>query len=464
VKCINPNPYSIKIVGSTPGRVFVGSHRELPVGKLEVLPGSVMREQGNGTVRVKMSADVSLVDAHSLLPHFLTDNAIPVLMELRFDVGVYISFGLRSWGASVPFSKACGLNVAGVLASSSGASNGLGPLVCRPSFDELTLPPIDYKFGEKLTSGNMGFTAAQVAPEEVANGEVAKNVSLLTVIVFTLVCGSILIYCALFDGFRRFSLWLAARREDAFAFRQQARAAASRTMPAWLQKTVQQDVVKGPEELASLMEHGEAVGGESTNTGETAASSSAPLMGDLLSPRRRTLQLAASSPSCSPSVVEESPVKVKETLATPASKRNNTPSPGSLQPRPVLIRGATGPCAPAVNGLYVATNELVGGRVAFKREGDEDDEMWLCFDAEVGANWKVQRPCDRGSATGYMHSDGDTADAEQPGLAVRWKVWDGEQFELQDSVSLLLLPNDSATPLKSASPGEAKTAESPRDN
>ena len=33
----------------------------------------------------------------------------------------------------------------------------------------------------------MGFTAAQVAPEEVKNGEIAKNVSLLSII--TLTCG-----------------------------------------------------------------------------------------------------------------------------------------------------------------------------------------------------------------------------------------------------------------------------------
>jgi hypothetical protein len=468
VKCINPNPYSIKIVGSTPGRVFVGTNRTLQVGKLEVMPGSMMSEEGNGTVRVRMSADVSLVDAHSLGPMFLTESAIPVLMELRFDVGVYIWFGLRSWGASIPFSKACGLNVAGILTGSS-SSSGLGPLVCRPTFEGLHLPPVDFKYdGEKLTNdANMGFTAAQVAPEEVAAGEVAKNVSLLTVIVISFGCGSILVYCAVFDGFQRFCLWYAARRQESIEMCQRASAAISSLFPTSLYKAAH----KEPEELVALVESGlhntmacdappRTSSASVTRSGDAVAgaigSADAPLLdrGELLSrtPEKRTLRLASGSPSESRNdnredQPEEQPEEHQQrsTSSSVEALRSNVASPESSRARSVKVRGAIGPCAPAVNGLYAPTEELIGGRVAFKRQEAEeemDDEMWLCFDADVGRNWKVQRSCDRGTATGYMHSDGPTADAEQPGLATRWKVWDGEIFELQESVTLVVLPID----------------------
>ncbi|CAK0877746.1 unnamed protein product [Prorocentrum cordatum] len=82
VTCTNPNPYGIEILTSTPGRVFVKlGEMRMQIGDLKVIPGSSLPEQGTGTIRVRMDAKLSGEQADALLPHFLEDSAVPMLME-----------------------------------------------------------------------------------------------------------------------------------------------------------------------------------------------------------------------------------------------------------------------------------------------------------------------------------------------------------------------------------------------
>ncbi|CAJ1428795.1 unnamed protein product [Effrenium voratum] len=204
VHCWNPNPYEVDILSSTPGRVLVGAvageklQTNTAIGHLEVVPGSSLPIRGKGVVRVNMHAVLSAEDSNQLLPEFLADSAVPILLELRFKVGITLNFGLGSWGATAPFDKACGLNMMGVLvnqfvsAQDMGSESRLGPLVCRDSFKGMVIPPV----GEAPKNGKMGFSAAQVAPNEVEAGEFAKNISLASACSGCFLTAAVLLYSA----------------------------------------------------------------------------------------------------------------------------------------------------------------------------------------------------------------------------------------------------------------------------
>lgn len=194
VHCQNPNPYAVEILSSRPGRVLVGAAPEEPsqartaIGNLEVVPGSMLPSAGEGIVRVKMNAKLTGESSGMLIPEFLGDSSIPILLELRFNVGIKVYFVpfLPPWSPpqAPAFKKACGLNMIGVLVNqfvskdATSKESRLGPLVCRESFHGMVIPPV----GESPPDGMMDFTAAQVAPTEVAAGEIAKDASLLLVI------------------------------------------------------------------------------------------------------------------------------------------------------------------------------------------------------------------------------------------------------------------------------------------
>lgn len=484
VRCINPNPYSIKILRSFPGRVFIGPQRQMEVGTMTVLPGSAMEEEGRGVVRVRMTANISGLDARIMLPHFLNDRAVPVWMELRFGVGVYISFGLRSWGASVPYSKACGLNVAGVLVGNLGTSSRLGPLECRDSFANLALPDVGEAVVDPMSplGNSMGFSAAQVAPEEVREGELVKNVSLVSVIILSFTVGCIFIYGSFFDGPRRMSLWTDAKRREAAEDRERFGASVRALYAVFAPRRSSAAAVGGAEEREALVASADrgAAGDEEAPSllrgGPTPAKAKQVGLATPRSPPRRDADAAAAStvvaaadasyvPSASPdaSLVpsvtarasgSRTPSKNSAATSYVGGRQADSLSPSKIEespvkeaersspPRPsvsaVAVRGAEGPCADVVNGVFKPWVELVGGRPAFRKDGDDD--IWLCFDKAVGQNWKVQYAADKGSATGYMHSDGPTADAEVPGMATEWRVWNGDCFQAQASVTLLALP------------------------
>ncbi|CAK0797221.1 unnamed protein product [Prorocentrum cordatum] len=75
----------------------------------------------------------------------------------------------------------------------SASQSRLGPLVCRGEFDGMQIPGVGEE--ERIPEdGRMGFTAAQVAPAEVAAGERTKNLSLVTGILLSFSCGLALLY------------------------------------------------------------------------------------------------------------------------------------------------------------------------------------------------------------------------------------------------------------------------------
>jgi len=198
VSCMNPNPYSITIRDADPGRVFVGHKRHWEVGTLSILSGSVLEEQGVGTVRVRMRASLSGPEKDALVQQFLGASTIPVMMELRFNVGVSLSFGLGRWETTAPFRKDCGMKMAGILVNTFGdnSKGRLGPLVCRDSFDFDLQPLKPVTPTLSHDDGRMRFSAAQVAPAEVKRGEQVKNLSLGLAITLSFSAGTLLLYTA----------------------------------------------------------------------------------------------------------------------------------------------------------------------------------------------------------------------------------------------------------------------------
>ncbi|CAJ1342528.1 unnamed protein product [Effrenium voratum] len=189
VLCSNPNPYQVKILKATPGNVYIGEHRGTDVGVLTLLEGSALPAEGEGLVKVLMESEISKSSSGSLAKKFLGNGEIPIFMELKFDVGIDINFGLQRFGTTAPFDKKCGMNIGAMFQR---AANKLGPMVCRDSFEELVLPDL----GE--APGPMSFSAAQMDPDRIRMGERLKNVSILGV-------GGV---CYLVGFFLTYSLWL----------------------------------------------------------------------------------------------------------------------------------------------------------------------------------------------------------------------------------------------------------------
>mmetsp|Transcript_2925 Transcript_2925/g.7013 ORF Transcript_2925/g.7013 Transcript_2925/m.7013 type:complete len:378 (+) Transcript_2925:33-1166(+) len=172
VVCSNPNPYAVKILNDTPGHVFVGKDRGADVGVLTLLGGSTLPAEGQGEIKVFMDSHIAKESSGALAEKFLGNGEIPIFLELKFNVGVDIRFGLQHFGTTAPFDKKCGMNIGGLFDRSA---NKLGPMVCRSSFDELTELP---HLGE-APPGAMSFSAAQMAPDRVRMGERLKNVGIL---------------------------------------------------------------------------------------------------------------------------------------------------------------------------------------------------------------------------------------------------------------------------------------------
>ena len=66
---------------------------------------------------------------------------------------------------------------------------------------------------------------------------------------------------------------------------------------------------------------------------------------------------------------------------------------------PVDIRGAYGPSASSINGIYEPTNEICGGWPVYRKQGDPD--KWLEYIVATN-EWYVKPTADRGRAEGWM--------------------------------------------------------------
>eukprot|EP00439_Symbiodinium_sp_Y106_P012024 s7586_g1.t2 len=187
VLCSNPNPCNVKILNDTPGHVYVGKDRGTNVGVLTLLEGSTLPSEGQGTIKVYMDSRISKDSSGTLAEQFLGKGEIPIYLELKFNVGVDISFGLQHFGTTAPFDKKCGMNIGGMFERSQ---NKLGPMLCRGSFDELgDLPHL----GEAVP-GEMSFSAAQMDPDRVQMGERLKNIGILGVGGFCYLLGFFMTY------------------------------------------------------------------------------------------------------------------------------------------------------------------------------------------------------------------------------------------------------------------------------
>eukprot|EP00931_Biecheleriopsis_adriatica_P102585 TRINITY_DN77530_c0_g1_i1.p1 TRINITY_DN77530_c0_g1~~TRINITY_DN77530_c0_g1_i1.p1 ORF type:complete len:350 (+),score=53.41 TRINITY_DN77530_c0_g1_i1:98-1051(+) len=99
----------------------------------------------------------------------------------------------------------------------------------------------------------------------------------------------------------------------------------------------------------------------------------------------------------------------------------------------MLVSGATGINAPVINGVYRLRDGLHEGKPQWQKVGDAD--KWIVFVSKY-RSWNMINADRKDSLEGggYMHSL--TANAVYPCRATQWIVWNGSQWQQQDTVSL----------------------------
>ena len=104
-----------------------------------------------------------------------------------------------------------------------------------------------------------------------------------------------------------------------------------------------------------------------------------------------------------------------------------------LQATPVDIRGAHGPSASSINGVYEPTSEVCGGWPVYRKQNDPD--KWLEYIVATN-EWYAKPTADRGRAEGWMclASDPPTRPELSRGTC---EVWDGDRWTLQSCVTVL---------------------------
>jgi hypothetical protein len=100
----------------------------------------------------------------------------------------------------------------------------------------------------------------------------------------------------------------------------------------------------------------------------------------------------------------------------------------------VDIRGAVGPSASSINGIYDCTDEICGGWPVYQKRGDS--EKWLEHHATTN-EWYVKPTADRNRAEGWMclGSDPPTRPELSRGLC---EVWNGERWTRAETVTVLV--------------------------
>lgn len=178
VTCTNPNPYGITIADSKSGKVFIGNDRT-EAGSVVTLPSSALLAEGTGSILA-----VNTIPGSSLGGFIgLLGSQVPIQLELDFDVIVDVSFFFGGWKVSMPFSKDCGMNMAGLsglVFNPDGAH--IGPMACADSFSSLQIPDVNTA---QATGDTMRFSALKIAPEEVEKGQLAKKHGSLAIPVYS---------------------------------------------------------------------------------------------------------------------------------------------------------------------------------------------------------------------------------------------------------------------------------------
>ena len=99
---------------------------------------------------------------------------------------------------------------------------------------------------------------------------------------------------------------------------------------------------------------------------------------------------------------------------------------------PVDIRGAYGPSATSINGIYEPTSEICGGWPVYRKQGDPD--KWLEYIVATN-EWYVKPTADRGRAEGWMCLASDPP--ARPELSKgTCEVWDGDRWTIQTTVTV----------------------------
>lgn len=97
------------------------------------------------------------------------------------------------------------------------------------------------------------------------------------------------------------------------------------------------------------------------------------------------------------------------------------------------IRGAKGPNAVIINGVYDPTDELCNDWSVYQKRGDPT--KWLEFFNQSN-KWYIKATNDKGKARGWLRLSSDPPTRPEICSAV-CEVWDGSKWSSQPSVSIV---------------------------
>jgi len=87
----------------------------------------------------------------------------------------------------------------------------------------------------------------------------------------------------------------------------------------------------------------------------------------------------------------------------------------------ISLAGGVGSSAPHVNGVFRSTFDIVGGRLAYRKD---DGKMWVCWHCD---KWLVQPAENKGTGTCYAYAFG--TDQTTPLTVAGWKIYDGQTLK-----------------------------------
>ena len=99
----------------------------------------------------------------------------------------------------------------------------------------------------------------------------------------------------------------------------------------------------------------------------------------------------------------------------------------------VDIRGARGPNASIINGIYEPTEEISSGWPIYRKRGDAG--KWLEY--SVAENkWYVKASTDKGRARGWLRMESDPASKPELSSGI-FQIWDGDRWIIQGTITIL---------------------------
>lgn len=194
--CENPNPYSVELTSAHGGKVYMGSSMT-PVASVTRIPTATLPANGKGTLHAAVTIKPTS-DMFGSLLSIVTAGTVPIYMDnnMQLKVDVKLLFGKLAFSKTI--NKECGMNVKAHLLGDP----EIGPMVCGSSFSELKLPPVD----AQVQDGRLHLRADSVDPEELEQGEKAKNIAMGVLMGVGLGLGGVLLVCGSVSLCRRCSV------------------------------------------------------------------------------------------------------------------------------------------------------------------------------------------------------------------------------------------------------------------